>query len=202
MAQTVTFGGAGFDIPSPGPGQPTLTASTSQFNADASSPSFTLRNANNSQITGLGFQDNSVNGLTLTIASQTRTSASGSTFSMGDANDTLVIGASTSNQFFMGNGNNSVTFQYGSTSDVINFGTGSDTLVFGGKVTNTTVQLTTDASVDTIKIAQSTTPTTGLKITGATDIDVLFIGTTQYNYDSSQSAWVNTGDSSDKKFFN
>jgi hypothetical protein len=198
MSQTVTFSGGSFDIPA---SVNQLTATPSSFNSAAGSPSYTIQNQNKTVITGLGFQDNSPGGLTLNIASQSRTTATGSTFSLGDANDTLVIGGSANNNFFMGNGNNNLTFQFGSTNDTVNFGNGSDTLVFGNRITNTLVQLTTDSSVDTIKIAQSTTPVTGLRITGATDIDVLFIGSTRYNYSSTAGEWINPDNSADRKNF-
>jgi hypothetical protein len=198
MSQTVTFSGGSFDIPA-SPNQ--LTATPSPFNTDTGNPSYTIQNQNRSVITGLGFQDNSPGGLTLNIASQSRTTATGSTFSLGNDDDTLVIGGSVGNSFFMGNGNNNLTFQFGSTNDVANFGDGSDTLVFGNRITNTLVQLTTDSSVDTIKIAQSTTPVTGLRITGATDIDVLFIGSTRYNYSSTAGEWINPDNSADRKNF-
>jgi hypothetical protein len=199
MAQTVTFSGGGFNIQdTPGLGTQSLAYSPSQ---QSPAPSYLLKNTNNSQIVGLGFQDNTNTGVTLSITSQTRTTASNSTFTLGSGNDTLVIGSSRDNNFFMGNGNNNVTIQYGTTNDTINFGTGADTLVFGGKIQNTLVQLTTDTSVDTIKIGQANTPIANLKITGATDIDVLFIGSTEYSYDSNQGLWVNDSNPGDTKNF-
>jgi Ca2+-binding RTX toxin-like protein len=201
MAQTVTFSGGGFNIQDTlAPGTQSLAYSSSN---QSPAPSYLLKNTNNSEIKGLGFQDNTNTGVTLSITSQTRTTASNSTFTLGSGNDTLVIGSSKDNNFFMGNGNNNVTIQYGTNNDTINFGTGADTLVFGGKIQNTLVQLTTDTSVDTIKIGQANnTPSTGaLKITGATDIDVLFIGSTEYSYDSNQGLWVNDSNPGDTKNF-
>lgn len=199
MAQTVTFSGGGFDIQNiSGVGTEKLTVSPSQ---QAPAPSYQFKNNNNSEIVGLGFEANTPTGVTLSITSQTRTAASKSTFTLGSGNDTLVIGSSKDNNFFMGDGNNNVTIQYGTTNDTINFGTGADTLVFGGKIQNTLVQLTTDTSVDTIKIGQANTPIANLKITGATDIDVLFIGSTEYSYDSNQGLWVNDSDPGDTKNF-
>lgn len=201
MAQTVTFTGGSFDITNnANPGTQALTATPSNYSSANGAPSYAFKNSNNTTIDGLGFQDNSTTGLNLTVSSRGTFSAQNSTFSLGDARDTLIIGSSSNNQFFMGNGDNSVTL-YKSSGDVVNFGTGADTLTFGGgPINNTLVQLTTDSAVDTIKL-QTTTNYTNLRITGATDIDVLFIGSTQYQYSSNSNLWVNTTDPTDTRNF-
>lgn len=199
MAQTVTFNGGSFNIQDAGgAGTEKLTYSPSQL---APTPSYLLKNNDNSTIVGLGFQDTSGSNVTLSVTSQKRIAVSQSTFSLGAGNDTLLIGSSQNSNYFLGNGNNKVTFQNTSTNDTINFGTDQDTLVFGGAVQSTLVQLTTDTSVDTIKIGQAKTPVNSLRITGATDIDVLFIGDTQYTYNSTQDRWINNSDPNDKKNF-
>jgi hypothetical protein len=201
MAQTVTFSGGGFNITNnTNPGTQALSVAPSEFNSNTGSPSYAFKNTNNSTIAGLGFQDNSPNGLNLTVSSRTAFSVQNSTFSLGDAKDTLLIGSSKDSKYFMGNGDNEVTISYKSNNDVINFGAGADTLTFGGSVNNTLVQLTTDSSVDTIKMSDQT-KYTNLRITGATDIDVLFIGTTQYQYNSISNLWVNTANPGDTKNF-
>ncbi|MEB3362247.1 MAG: hypothetical protein VKI42_09010 [Synechococcaceae cyanobacterium] len=201
MAQTVTFSGGAFNITdTPNPGTQALSYAPSDFNSSSGAPSYAFKNSNNSTIVGLGFQDNSPSGLNLTVSSRSAFSVQDSTFSFGDAKDTLLIGSSKDSQYFMGNGNNEVTISYRSQNDVINFGTGADTLTFGGSVNKTLVQLTTDSSVDTIKMSDQT-KYTNLRITGATDIDVLFIGSTQYQYSSASNLWVNTANPGDTKNF-
>jgi hypothetical protein len=201
MAQTVTFNGAAFDIlNTSGGGTNALAPQASDYNSANGAPSYTFRNSNNSAINGLGFQDNSSAGINIAISSRGKDSALNSTLTFGNARDTLVIGSSTNNKFFMGDGDNTAKISYRSTNDVINVGNGSDTIIFGQSVNNSLVQLTTDTSVDTIRLSTNTNPT-NLKITGATDIDVLFIGSTQYNYQSSTNLWVNQDNSMDTKNF-
>lgn len=200
MAQTVTFNGGSFDITNDGgEGTKLLTPKPSNFNSSNDNPSYIFKNSNNSVIKGLGFQGDDL-GINVSVSSRGMDSAIDSTFSFGSADDTLIIGSSTNNKFFMGDGNNEVTFSYRSTNDVVNVGVGSDTITFGQSINNTLVQLTTDYSVDTIKLSTNTNPT-NLRITGAMDMDVLFIGTTQYNYESSTNLWVNKDDSMDTKNF-
>lgn len=195
MAQTVTFSGGNFDITdTPGGGTQQLTVVPSNLDTQSGVPSYTLINSNpKAPIVGLGFQDNSTTGVTLTLASKTAVSTEGSTLTFGTGNDTLLIGRSINSLYQTGDGTNTVTFQYASTNDTVNTGAGVDTIVFGGKVTGTLVQLLADNSADTIKIAALDTPTTGLRITGATNLDTLIIGTgvnSTYNY-TGNGNWTN-----------
>jgi len=90
---------------------------------------------------------------------------------------------------------------FASSSDTFNTGSGSDSVVFGGNVTNTSVNLGSDAMSDVVRLAQGAS-ITGLVITGAGTGDVLFIGTTQYNYTTGDNTWTNIGNSADKKSYN
>jgi hypothetical protein len=93
-----------------------------------------------------------------------------------------------------------VSVNFASTGDTFNTGSGSDSVVFGGNINNTTVNLGSDGVSDVVRLAQGRS-ITGLVITGADNSDVLFIGTTQYNYTASDSSWTNTTDNTDKKYY-
>ncbi len=103
----------------------------------------------------------------------------------------------------MGDGNDNISVNFASNSDTFSAGLGSDQVVFGGAITNTTVNLGSDGVTDKVLLAQGAS-INGLRITGADSSDVLFIGTTQYNYQSTTatgSIWVNPSDTSDTKNF-
>ena len=193
MAGTVTYNGASFS----GAG----TSDTS-FTATSAPNTYNVNNNNFSTITNLGFQDNSATGVFLNVTSKTSLTNDKSSFAFADGNDTLLIGSSRDSYYTTGNGVNNLRFTYGSTGDTINTGSDADQLIFGGKISNTLIQLQVDSVTDTIKIANNTMPVNGLKITGATDIDVLFIGSTKYTYNSNDGAWINDANPTDKKFYN
>ncbi len=103
----------------------------------------------------------------------------------------------------MGDGIDNISVNFASNSDTFNAGLGSDQVVFGGAITNTTVNLGSDSVTDNVLLAQGA-PINGLRITGADSSDVLFIGTTRYNWDSNTptgSTWVNATNPSDTKNF-
>lgn len=102
-----------------------------------------------------------------------------STFNLGAGNDTAK---------FLGNVNNST----------IQMGKGEDKLIFGGDATNTTVFLGSDADKDRIYINEGA-DISGLKITGAGEGDLLFIGSSKYVYEPDSNEWIN--DAGDVKKF-
>jgi hypothetical protein len=111
-----------------------------------------------------------------------------------------VIGSSSSNTVNMGSGDDRLNVNFASTGDSFNAGLGSDTVVFGGNISRTRVDLGSDGVKDVVRLAQNGT-INGLVITGADSSDVLFIGTTQYDYNSTDNNWVNRADPNDKKQF-
>jgi hypothetical protein len=191
MAGTVTFNGGSFT----GPG----TSDTS-FTATTTTNTYNVTNNNGSTIVGLGFQADQ--GVNLIASSRTSLTTDSSSYAFGSGNDSLIIGSSKNSYYTTGDGTNSLRFTFGSTNDIINTGTGVDALTFGGKVNGTLIQLAADNVQDTIKFLNSNVVGTGIKITGADNNDTLFIGSSQYNYDSNQAAWISTTNPNDKKTFN
>lgn len=100
----------------------------------------------------------------------------------------------------MGNGNDDLVFG-GSVKDIdVKLGAGSDNVEFGGKINGAKLDLGTDGDVDKIRLSADA-DIKGFVITGADDNDLLFIGSTQYNYDSNNNLWVNSSDSNDTRNF-
>ena len=92
--------------------------------------------------------------------------------------------------FSMGAGNDKLVFNGGVKEIQADLGTGEDTLIFGGDIKGATVNLGADGQKDTIKIAEGA-KIEGLKIEGAEVGDVLFIGSTEYQYNAVNNSWVN-----------
>lgn len=90
----------------------------------------------------------------------------------------------------MGAGNDRVEINGGVKDSEIDLGKGSDTLIFGGDIKDTTVNLGSDGNSDVIRIAKGV-EIQGLKIVGADEGDVLFIGSTEYQYNAVNNSWVN-----------
>jgi hypothetical protein len=215
--QTITFNQATYAIDPPS--RPTDTPPTGLVVTDTvlkvggvKNAGYLLQNFGNTTVTNLKLNgENAVaSGLNISVRGPndaTTATATTSLFNFGTTNDTLIIGSSLTNTANMGNGNDSVTVNYLSSGDTFNLGTGADKVVFGGNILNTTVNLGgNDSSIDRVLLSQSASNTiggiSGLKITGAEAGDVLFIGTTQYNYQSSTgtgSIWVNSTNPSDTK---
>ena len=122
--------------------------------------------------------------------------------------DTLVFGSGnifTDTNFYLGQGNDSLVFGSGSTfnnwndiSSTINTGLGADTIVFGFGTSffdNTTLSLGNDGVEDIVRFAaNSFTPNAPeIRIIGADDNDVLFVGTDSYHYDTSIDNWLLNG---------
>ena len=109
-----------------------------------------------------------------------------------DGNDSLTINGN-ANQIEVkaGTGDDTITVKGNSYSSSFNLGKGGDTLIFGGSsVTDTRINLGGDQNVDTIKFAAGTN-LKGVQISGAGNGDVLFIGSTQYQYNQNSNSWVN-----------
>lgn len=212
MGQTITFNQGNYVIDAPS--RPTdtpptgLVVSGSTIKANGgTAASYLLQNYGNTTVTGLTLkgQDSVASGLNVKLtgvndANQPSVAASNLNFGIDqNKNDTLLIGTSSSNAVNMGAGNDKLTVNYGSTLDNFNMGTGSDQVVFGGSVTNTSINLGgNDGAIDTVKLSQGAS-VNGLVITGADTGDVLFIGSTQYNYNSTDNNWININDPNDKK---
>ena len=109
-------------------------------------------------------------------------------FSEDDANFALVASS-----IDMAAGNDRVAIDGGVKNSSIELGTGSDTLIFGGDILDTTVNLGGDSDKDTIRIAKGV-ELKGFKIEGAGEGDVLFIGSTKYDYNAADDTWVSGDD--------
>lgn len=117
------------------------------------------------------------------------------------AGDTLVFGSGsifTDTNFYLGQGNDSIVFGSGSTfnnlndnGSTINTGLGADTIVFGSGASffdNTTLDLGNDGVEDIVRFTrQEYWP--DIRITGADENDVLFLGTDSYRYNTSLDIW-------------
>jgi hypothetical protein len=119
--------------------------------------------------------------------------------------DTVVFGASSSvntTQFTMGSGADSMVFGGTFYDSSIELGIGADTLTFGTNsvVINSTFDLGNDGVADVIRflgdsaISSGDNLGSGIVITGADQFDVLYIGSTQYNYVAADNWWVSGAD--------
>lgn len=108
-------------------------------------------------------------------------------------------------RILMGKGNDTLIFG-GSVQNIdTGLGLGSDNVEFQGNIQGARLNLAgtgeiPDGEVDTVRLS-ATASIEGLVITGADDNDLLFIGTTQYNYDSANNLWVNSTNPNDTRNF-
>ena len=120
------------------------------------------------------------------LSSPTDFVAVDSSFAMGKGADTLVFGGSVRNaEVSLGRGADSVEYQGNIRGSNLNLGG---------------VGSTPDGQADTIRIAGDAT-IEGLVITGADENDILFIGSSEYNYDSANNLWVNASNPNDIRNF-
>jgi hypothetical protein len=208
VSQTITFSQASYVIETDktAPTNALVVTDTVYKSPAGKGAGYLLQNYGNTKIQNLTLQgENAVSsGLNVSIQGvndATTPSISSSNLNFGTTNDVLVIGSSSANTVNMGSGNDRLSVNFASSSDTFNTGSGSDSVVFGGNVTNTSVNLGSDAMSDVVRLAQGAS-ITGLVITGAGTGDVLFIGTTQYNYTTGDNTWTNIGNSADKKSYN
>ena len=126
-------------------------------------------------------------------------SVSGSTVIGGAGKDAITFSkAVSSSSVSSGEDSDTIRFNNSVGSTQISAGAGSDLLVFGGTITgtrgtNTGTQVDLggqDGAIDTIQIARGVSYG-GLKITGASAGDILFIGSTKYTYNPLQDKWIN-----------
>jgi hypothetical protein len=208
VSQTITFSQASYVIETDAskPTNALAVTDTVYKSAAGKSAGYLLQNYGNTTIQNLTLQgENAVSsGLNVSIQGvndATTPSILNSNLNFGTTNDFLVIGSSSGNTVNLGSGNDRLSVNYASSGDTFNAGLGSDSVVFGGNINNTTVNLGSDGVSDVVRLAQGRS-ITGLVITGADNSDVLFIGTTQYNYSTTDSSWTNTTDNTDKKYYN
>jgi len=208
VSQTITFNQASYiiDTDASKPGTNALAVTEATYKSVSGRfGQYNLQNFGNTTIEKLTLQgqDSVSSGLNVAVRGindATTPTASNSNFNFGVANDFLVIGSSSANTVNMGDGNDRLNVNFASTGDNFSTGLGSDTVVFGGNISNTGVNLGSDGVQDVVRLAQGAT-INGLVITGADNSDILFIGTTQYNYNSTDNNWINTTDPNDKKQF-
>lgn len=207
MSQTITFSQASYviDTDKTSPTNALAVTDTVYKSAAGKSSGYLLQNYGNTTIENLTLQgENTVSsGLNVSIQGvndATTPTILNSNLNFGTTNDFLVIGSSSGNTVNLGSGNDRVSVNFASSGDTFNTGAGSDSVVFGGNISNTTVNLGSDGVSDVVRLAQGRS-ITGLVITGADNSDILFIGTTQYNYTASDSSWTNTTDNTDKKYY-
>lgn len=186
------------------------------FNTGSGSDTISIGSAqfNNVKFQLDGFHDTATNGGSEQnfsggdkITSAANTWFTGTNFSSNNiAGDTLVFGSGnifTDTNFYLGQGNDSIVFGSGSTfnnyndiGSTINAGLGADTIVFGSGTSffdNTTLNLGNDGVQDIVRFAaNSFTP--DIRIVGADNNDVLFVGTDAYRYDTSNHFWTDGTD--------
>jgi hypothetical protein len=208
MSQTITFSQASYiiDTDKTKPGTNALSVTNAIYKEPGvTKAGYLLQNYGNTTITDLTMEgqksvDSGLNMQVRNINDATTPTIQSSRLNFGNSNDFLVIGSSSSNTVNMGSGDDRLNVNFASTGDSFNAGLGSDTVVFGGNISQTRVDLGSDGVKDVVRIAQNVT-INGLVITGADSSDVLFIGSTQYDYNSTDNNWVNRADPNDKKQF-
>lgn len=124
-----------------------------------------------------------------------RFNGTGSRFADGTGN--VLVDSSVS----MGEGNDVLVFGGSTRGGSINLGAGSDTARFRASAASTSLNLGGDRDVDTVFLSASGNYDS-LRITGADNSDVLFIGSSEYNYRASLDGWRNIADRNDVRFFN
>ena len=118
---------------------------------------------------------------------------------LGSGPDVMRVDGDVSNSYINTGADND---QVGILGDVnganIQLGTGDDQIRFFGDVTNTLLDL--GGGADVVRFTDSDPDTTGLVIEGASADDMLFIGSSQYNFVGDYT-WQNTADPSDELRF-
>ena len=103
-------------------------------------------------------------------------------------------------QIDMGAGNDALFFGGSIKNTEVNLGSGSDKVEFQGNINGANLNLGEDGQVDKVFLAEGA-DIKGLVITGADESDLLFIGSTEYSYDSNNNLWVNSSDANDTRDF-
>lgn len=189
------------------------------FNTGSGNDTVSIGNAtvfNNVKFQLDGFHDTASNGSynQSLIGGDKLTSATNSQFTKTDfssnniAGDTLVFGSGNTfigTNFYLGQGADSLVFGTGTSFSslfddysTINTGLGADTIVFGSGTSfggNTTLNLGGDDNAqDVVRFAANGfTPNaleSDIRIVGASDNDILFVGTDSYMYNTSSDSWL------------
>lgn len=117
--------------------------------------------------------------------------------SFGDGDDRLVIrgGTSVNSSIDMGEGDDFLVFGGDVRNLDIDLGAGADEVRFRGDVRRTRIDLGNDGDRDVIKL-DADADIKGLRIRGADESDVLFIGSSEYQYEGGRT-WRNIDDADD-----
>lgn len=120
---------------------------------------------------------------------------------MGEGDDLLIFGGAIKESVVsLGAGADEVVFTGNIKDVVLDLGPNDETL-FQGRLTRAKLDLAAgDGERDVIRIADGS-KIQGLKIVGADQSDVLYIGSSEYNYDAASSRWVNVDDPGDIRSF-
>lgn len=148
------------------------------------------------------------------------------TTNFGDSNDTLILSGkkSENSSISFGDGDDNFSTETGSRlfkssidagdgddqaifggrvgKSEINLGGGADQLIFDAKVRNVGINLgNSDGEQDVIRFQGGEKSFKNVVITGADENDILFIGSSQYNFNSNNNLWINANDPSDTRDF-
>lgn len=117
----------------------------------------------------------------------------------GDGRDVLRFNGSVEGSYISGGeGDDLVGFFGDVNSSFIQLGSDNDEVRFAGDVTNTRLDL--GGGADVVRISDPNADTTGLVIEGASDDDVLFIGSSEYAFGGGNT-WINVDDPTDQRIF-
>ena len=118
-----------------------------------------------------------------------------SKFSGGGGNDRAIFSGRTAStvarnsQIGMDQGDDYLVFGGNANGISVGLGTGSDKVIFKGNVTKTNLNLGRDDNRDVVRLSNSG-EFSGFRIKGADENDVLFIGSSEYQYDGGRT-WTN-----------
>jgi hypothetical protein len=134
----------------------------------------------------------------------------GSSINMGSGNDNarflgsaLTPGANVlvDSTVLMGEGDDILVFGGSTRGGSVNLGSGADSVRFRANAVDTVLNLGGDKDRDVVNLSASG-DYASLRITGADNSDVLFIGSSEYRYRTSPNDWINVNDPSDVRTFN
>jgi hypothetical protein len=136
--------------------------------------------------------------------------SSGSSINMGSGNDTarftglnLDPGANVlvNSTVLMGEGDDVLVFGGSTRGSTINLGSGADTVRFRANAVDTILNLGGDKDSDKVYLSARGNYDS-LRIRGADNSDVLFIGSSEYKYRTTSNDWINVNDRTDVRTFN
>lgn len=165
-----------------------------RFTANLDSGNDQLKIGGGAQSSEVNMQDGSDR---FAISGQFRSSS----FTAGSGNDKARFTGVTASvvarnsKIDMGEGNDYVVFGGNVKDTSIRLGTGSDRVDFEGNISNTKLNLGNDSNRDVVKLSESS-EFSGFRINGADENDVLFIGSSEYQYDGGRN-WTNISNPDD-----